>query len=236
MNTTKTSNFTVSIALCIIGSLLISCSSESTDWQLANLEGNVKSFTEKWVHIPKKSSSPTPPYITYTRVSYDTLGYCTLRERLDDDLCSIEKTILERNGVDLTQEIVYNRYNEVLQTRKVKSISKSGCTMDVYNQYNRKSFETEQVYGNNKIKRYFSHFIKLDGSGRETSTVAYKYNSKGKLSKIYVDKENQGSYYMRYEYVEFDAHNNWTKRFVHFKRGGGKENKTQIQTRFYEYY
>ncbi|WP_298512924.1 hypothetical protein [uncultured Kordia sp.] len=222
----------------IICILLASCSNTtSTDLVKFGIRGNVKSFTEQnyepIIEAGKWAKGELVAYGNHTTF-FDVDGNYTERQGFDTEGKPSEKIIVKRAHGKLVEEIIYDANKAILG--KIVIHTDTGKKL-VYSTHDKDGTETlkgTMWYENGQLQKQDFEFFDRKETEDKVVTV-FKYDKKGNMShQIQLDTKGDTTSVQKFEYVEFDNHENWTKRMEYPFKDSDAPDRIVIRT--YEYY
>jgi hypothetical protein len=212
------------------------CAKPPNDWQTGGLRGRVKSYRlstyppimDEGEWIP--ADTTYPGYIETSK--YDRGG--SLEEMVYQDKSADYYQRLVQGWDEERRSKIYTIYNqdaEIIVNQVFENLSAKGYKINSYSQ--EKEFE-------NSVEGFFDRrgrirkmtIIDRDGERRYQKL---EYNRKGHLkSLLFMDSEKDTLFSARYEYLDFDAKGNWTKRLQYSLKE--PDEPIQIHIRSYKYY
>lgn len=231
-----TKNYLKISVILIIISFLTSCS-YINDWNRSGLNGKVKTCLERHYKAEKKFGeweNGDIEFYGHNRVSFDSEGNYQWIEYLDDDNELSGKLIPKRENGDAIEEAYYDEDGELFSKTKIIHNSKDDLEFISYNEDGEKITQGKSYFANNRvIKQQYQTFE--DNKVKEEFTVVFEYDKDGNLtSQKQTDKKGEITYFLKFEYLDFDENKNWTKRLNYNSEEGAEP--TIIVIREYEYY
>lgn len=228
--------FTKLFLIIILLGITVSCSNEVSDWKIYGINGEVSSYTERSYKPVPKDGKWKKGQIAYTgnhQVLFNPLGNYTLVRYLDEKDKQTSKFVPKRKDGKLVEESFYNQDGVLLKRIVVENISDQNQSFVSFDGEGKKIAVGESLFKNNRIlKQKNTEF--QDGIETEY-LLTFEYNENGNLvTHKKLDNEGNQTFYMRYEYLDFDDKNNWTARFEYSSEEA--EEPFKITIREYEYY
>ncbi|WP_298512931.1 hypothetical protein [uncultured Kordia sp.] len=232
----KTKKYTIIPILISAFIMLSSCTNKKTDWDLYELKGKVKTYNENHYNPVEKSGEwqkGKPLGYGSSSVSFTKEGD---HERIDifdknNDL-SAHQISKKENG-KMVEELKYDAKGNSEGITKYTYLSETELEFVSYDPDGNEVGTGKLFYKDGKIiKRNFKTLYK----GRVEFEVEMKFlrDENGMTTAIEKKYPDGGVVTTKFEYVEFDEHDNWTKRFSYTPEDSERPEKIAIRT--YEYY
>ncbi|AXG72035.1 hypothetical protein KORDIASMS9_04297 [Kordia sp. SMS9] len=221
--------------------ICISCSNKTDRSTIFGLEGNVKTYTELYYQAAHKfgewQQGKLSEEFGNMKVSFERTGNYESLEFLDADHNLTEKMIPVREKGEIIEELRYNPEGELMGKMELTFRSDTKIkfkNLDVKDGITSKGISFIE---NDRIIR--QEIILLDSytpsDKRPKIFLDFEYDSKGRIiSQKQTDQDGNVDYQYTFKHVEFDEHNNWTKRLDYDEKD--TENPKKVVTRVYEYY
>lgn len=203
--------------LFLITMFVVSCS-KSNDLKRNGLKGQVKSCYEKIYKAENKFGewvTGEMEYLGHSKLSFTKDGNYNGFELFYSNGDLILKSIPKFENGLMVEESKYDSNGRLTTKTVYKHISDSEIELTSYNENgeitskgksylkdDKFSTGTYTVYDNKNVENEIKSKYEYDINGN--ITIRESINSKG-----------AGSFYEKYEYLEFDKQNNWTKKLVY---------------------
>ena len=210
----------------------VSCS-ETDERKEYGLKGNVKSYFERVYKAEKKFGKWEKGNIAYyghNQVIFDKKGVFQEFECYDRAMNLTEKRIPIREKGKMLEKIFYYGNGNLYRKSVYTHISKNEIDFERFNSDEEKVGYGKIIRRNGRMTNQFYTKIYSDVEREKLTTVLYEYDKDGNLISEKHIEEGVIYFSLRYEYLEFDAKKNWTKRLIF------DEYEPQIAIREIEYF
>jgi hypothetical protein len=224
--------------LIIVVATFVSCS-KVTDWHKFGVKSKVKTYNEKYYKPLLKNGKWEKgeiAFLGHNNVSFDKDGNYVLIEYMSDNDELSGKVIPKRVDGYVTEENFYLENGTLINSIQLKRVSDRKQEFVVINNKGKKTSEGKMLSKNDRIiKQKYKTFEEDVFGGEKEYLVSFEYDENGNMvSRQLQDSKGAVDYFYRYEYVDFDDNNNWTKR-LDFKSQESKKPENVV-IREYIYY
>jgi len=226
--------------LCLAGAF-VSCS-DTDECKEYDLKGEVKSSFAKFYGVEKKDGEWVKGNILYrhNRVIFDKKGLLQEVEHYNEHIFLTGKTIPTRKKGKIVEESYYDKDRDFVEKTIFKHISKNEIDFERFSSNGEKFRYGKTIRKNGKKTSKSTTFMYRDDEFREDIEL-FEYDKDDNLISVETtDEEGEITVSVRYEYLEFDAKGNWTKRLMfeihHKHRDYRVSEPVCIETREIEYY
>jgi len=195
---------------CLIATF-VSCTNSNE----FGLKGDVKSYFERHYEVEKKLGKweigDIEYYGRHHRVTFDKKGLYQEIEYFDADLNLTGKSFPIRENGKVVEEIIHD---EGFQFKIIfEHVSKNEYYYESFNSDEKKTVQGKTILKNGKVVKQIGT-IMTNETENETYTTLFEYDKNGNL--IFQKETNKKGEIrsFRFEYLEFDAKKNWTKRLT----------------------
>lgn len=223
--------------LFLLTVFIVSCSSNNdNDWKRNGLNGKVKSCFEKVYKVENKFGEWTKGDIEYyghNKLLFTQNGSYKSFEIYDNAGNLFMKSATKYENNLLVEETIFDQNGKLLNTTKFNHISNRKLEYQTYNN-GEMSAKAESFLSDGKITNgSITTFENKKATNEKKYT--YDYDSNGNLlTKIYLNEKGEISSYERYELIEYDKQNNWTKKLLY--RSEAAKSPENMIIREIEYY
>jgi hypothetical protein len=217
-----------------IALVLTSCVSKG-DYESFGFKDDVKSCLERTYEVERKFGkweNGDIEYYGHTKFSFDKNGNYLEIEELDDDGRLRWKIIPTREKGKIIKESNYDDEGKLVSETKISLFSSKEIESEIFDNENSLigKVKTYRERGKN-IKRTYTQFEENELKNEYTTT--WKYDNDGNIIEIkLINKKGEIQLFEKYEYLEFDKHNNWIRKLSY----EDKEEPKNIVIREIEYY
>lgn len=238
MNIIKTKKHPILLLLTVAFVMLNSCA-EKTDWHAHRLNGKVKSYIENTYEPVEKSGKWQKGELTKFGnygFSYTEKGYCNRIDFFDENNQVREYLIQKRENGKVIEESRYNAEGDLQGINKYTNISDTKIEFISYELYKEEFIEiakgTAYLENGKAIRSDFKTLY--EGEVDYEVQKKFFYDENELVNRIVKSFPIGDDEIEKFEYIEFDDQNNWTKRLYY----EDEESKTpkNIVIRSYEYY
>ena len=207
----------LTLLICSV-TIFVSCSN-TNERKNFGLNGNVKSCFERLYEVEKKFGrweNGDTEYNGHYQVIFDKEGKYQEINYYDSYMDLIGKQLPTREKGKVSEEIYYDEYGELQNKTMIKHISKNEIDFESFNSDGEKTVHGKYIQEGGKIMKQSYTFIMQDNDEDETYTISFEYDKEGNL--IYqkqTNKKGEIVSYVKFEYLDFDKKNNWTKRLMY---------------------
>ena len=228
------------LPLCFMLILLLSACTERssyTSWQMMNLQGQVKSFEENTYETTKESGKwqvGEKKLYGHSKVGFDADGillYTDIFEK-GEGLVVKFKSKIEKGMI--VEQAQYDKDGNLESNTVYDNESEDESTSETFDNNGNKIAGSTTYMNQGLITKYM---LELYDAGDLVDRIVtiYQHNDQGNLiSEKQTYKEEEKSFFYRYEYLEYDEQNNWTKKLVFDSET--ESEPSGLITRTYEYY
>ncbi|KAB8154045.1 hypothetical protein EZY14_006305 [Kordia sp. TARA_039_SRF] len=228
------------LVICLAFVVLNACTTKN-DLIYFGLNGNVKSFKEKAFHAEKKEGNwqqgDAIGNVFDYEVFFDENGFYTRINNYDNFQLS-QKTLPKRKNGDVYEVYYYDSDDKLLVTTKVTFSSSEEVKFENISAEG-KRLSKGIIYlenGRNKRQEMVLYEGRFDGDDVEKVMTDFIYDKDGNLIRQKnTNDKNEIESDIKYEYLEFDEYNNWTKR-LEYSMQNDSSTPDKITIRTYEYY
>lgn len=220
----------------VLASFGVSCS-PPTGWEEQGLKGAVKSFTEKSYQVVLNGQEWEPIadlLVKGHQLQFGPDGSLAGATALDEQGDIAFRFEMELEDGQLVEQTTYNaqgeetgrtRFTWVSPTEAhTESLDKAGTTTG-----------KERLWFKQGRLLYKEWIVNLDRDDPDTVEFRFEYDDKRHLAGYqFTDERGDTEPGTVFRYLEYDAHDNWTKRLVF--NGNDLENPAGIELREYEYF
>lgn len=222
--------------LAMVFGMLSSCA-KKTDWKEFGLYGKVKTYTENHYKVEKKSGEwqkGNPTEDENMKVYFNRDGNYELIEFMSAENSISEKSVPKRKGGKIVEELLYNANGDVLSRIEIKNQTDTKIESISFDKNGKKDSRGTTFLEDDMVVREEIEFISND-YGNTKIIAEYKYDENRNItSHKQISEEGEIMLYNRFRFIEFDDHNNWTKRLEYSYKASNIPQKMTI--RVYEYY
>lgn len=234
----KMKNF-LKVSLLMLLPVFFSCSREASDLKRWGLKGKVKSVTEqqytpthengKWVAGDKSMTG-------YRLVTYDPEGNYLQTLNISSNGDTLGMTVVKRENGELVEEINYARMYMTPKQSKLVPTNRTVMERVSDTQTNFEVWQGEKLQFEGAT--YFNSKGRVDRqvhAVNDREVVVQNVYEKDLLVEMYqMEQDGTRSGTQLFEYDEFDAHGNWTRKLVYV--GEEKITPEAVIIRKLEYY
>ncbi|WP_298512926.1 hypothetical protein [uncultured Kordia sp.] len=201
--------------LIIVFTLFSSCSQKTeTDWSVYELKGKVKKYVERNYEPETKFgewyAGEQYEYGNHS-VAFDSNGNYTKIDFINEKNELRKRTIPKRENGKVIEEFKYDEDGQLEKVAKCKYLSDSKVEYILYDEDGKEVGSGKTFLENGRIsRRDYKEFS--DGKTIFEIRMKFKHNEDGLVSALEQTDEDGNVENYRYEYLEFDDQNNWTKR------------------------
>jgi hypothetical protein len=222
------------ILLFCSATIFMSCSN-TVERKNFGLNGNVKSYFERLYEVEKKFGkweNGDIEYYGHSRVTFDKDGQYREIENYDDDMDLTGKLLPVREKEKVLEEIYYGKDGQLQSKTIILHISTNEIDFESFDSDGKKTAHGKTIRKNGKVMKQV--YITMRNNGEdETYTTLFEYDKDGNLiSQKQTNEKGEIEFYFRFEYLEFDAKKNWTKRLTY----EDEDEPKNIAIREIEYY
>ncbi len=221
--------------LIIVFAMLSSCG-KKTDWDIYALKGKVKTYVENYyepeIKFGEWKQGEAAEYGNYS-VNFDDEGTYQRMDYLDKNGELTERAIPKWDNGKIIEEVTYDKDGAFKSETKYTYISDSKLEFTNYDEDGNIKVQGTTFLEDHRIVRR-DHKIFTNGKVTYEIRVNYECNEKGHVSSMKQTDEDGKITISKFEYLEFDDQNNWTKRLDYL--GDDSKTPTKIVIRTYDYY
>lgn len=212
---------------------LSSCSTRNDCNTFLGLNGSVKYILERVYEAEKKFGkweNGDIEHYGHSLTKIDEEGNYTEINYLDHEGELRNRIIPNRKNGQIVEEYFYDKDGELEGFIKINYISDNELESELFNSHGEKN-------GTGQLFRKRGKNIKsVENKEKENKIITlWKYNKKGnQISLKRIDQKGEIVYSEKYEYIEIDEKNNWTKRLIYEE--SNSETPKSIAIREIEYY
>jgi hypothetical protein len=145
-----------------------------------------------------------------------------------------DKSIFKRKGGEIVEELQYNANGDLLSITEIKNQTDTTLEFISFDENGKKNSRGTTFLEGDMVVREEIEFISND-YGNQKIIVEYKYDENGHMSsRKQIEGNGEITIYNRFKFLEFDEHNNWTKRLEYSYKESNMPQKMTI--REYKYY
>lgn len=215
-----------------LAGLSTACTTHQNDYGTWELKGKVKTCTQTIYKAEEKFGkweAGRADYSGHYRINFDENGQYTEIDYLDSDGDLQRKEVAaKREDGKLIEVLVYDENGQLDFTTKITYVSDDERVLNRYYNDNYKAhretkqfreqrkllgFEQIQTFKDGKIVRSTSSYEQ--NGATIVDTTVYQYVEGNNSVTTILSDERVYLLYERYEYLEFDEHNNWTKAMLY---------------------
>ena len=224
------------ILVLVTFGLLTSCSSKN-DWDTFGLKGKVRTFSAQLYDAESKFGVWKPgnkQSFGHTVISFDRYGNYTSLDYMDENGQLTTKEIPKRENGQLVEANYYDGDGALISRSKVTHLSDEETKFVGYDATGEKSSAGTFYFRDGRMVKQLLQIFS-DGEISQELTNEMTYNEEGNLiSQKQTDQNGEIVFHLRFEYLDPDDQQNWTKKLQYnAEKEGEPENITIFE---YEYY